>query len=71
MVVFLRGKRLKGKVKSSPPFNDDAHDVVRWHWQRLERGQKGYGSVELFIVTGSIMRVLVMRLVPLSSIFPT
>jgi len=30
-----------------------------------------YGSIEPFIVTGSIMRALVTCLVPLSSIFPT
>jgi len=38
VVVFSREKT-EGKVKSSPPFNDDTHDVVRWH-----RGRSGNGA---------------------------
>jgi len=37
----FEGKRLEEKVKSSPPFNDNAHNVMRWHRGRSGTGQRG------------------------------
>ena len=44
MVVFSREKRLEGKEKVAPLFNNDTHNVKRWCQQKSERGQRGEKS---------------------------